>query len=309
MLFPWQTEVVSNQEAWPELPYDAWKDTLDTLHMKLQIAGKVRLSLTPFEPQWANVPFYLTARGLTTTPMESAGLIFQVDVDLIDHEVVIQTVRGEIRRVPLDARPVADFYADFMSNLGALGVDAHFRPIPSEVSDPIPFADDTVHATYEPEWANRCWRVLSQVDLVLKEHRSRYRGRNSPVHFFWGTFDLAYSRFNGRPVTPPPGAGIIERLGGDAEQVCCGFWPGHSRFPQPAFFSYTYPKPDGIERQAIEPAEASWSPQLGEFALLYEDVRKSASPREAMLRFFESTYAAGARQARWDPGLAVERVR
>jgi hypothetical protein len=151
--------------------------------------------------------------------------------------------------------------------------------------------------------------VLSQVDLVLKEHRSRYRGRNSPVHFFWGTFDLAYSRFNGRPVTPPPGAGIIERLGGDAEQVCCGFWPGHSRFPQPAFFSYTYPKPDGIERQAIEPPEASWSPQLGEFALLYEDVRKSASPREAMLRFFESTYAAGARQARWAPGLAVERVR
>ena len=301
---------MSSQEAWPELPYGAWKDTLDTLHMKLQVVGKVRLVLTPFEPQWANVPLYLTARGLTTTPMESgAGLIFQLDVDLIDHHVAIKTVRGEIRRVPLTARPVADFYAEFMSNLGALGIEASFRPIPSEVSDPIPFAEDTVHATYEPEWANRFWRVLSQVDLVVKEHRSRYRGRHSPVHFFWGSFDLAYSRYSGRPATPPPGSGIIERLGGDAEQVCCGFWPGHSRFPQAAFFSYTYPKPAGIEQQPIEPGEASWSPELGEFALLYEDVRNSASPREAMLRFFESTYAAGARQASWEPGLSVERVR
>jgi hypothetical protein len=301
---------VSSQEAWPELPYGAWKDTLDTLHMKLQIIGKVRLALTPFEPQWANVPLYLTARGLTSTPMESgSGLIFQLDVDLIDHHVAIRTVRGEIRRVPLTARPVADFYAEFMSNLGALGIEASFRPIPSEVSDPIPFARDTVHATYEPEWANRFWRVLSQVDLVLKEHRSRYRGRHSLVHFFWGSFDLAYSRYSGRPATPPPGSGLIERLGGDAEQACCGFWPGHSRFPQAAFFSYTYPKPAGIEQQPIEPAQASWSPELGEFALLYEDVRKSASPREAMLRFFESTYAAGARQARWEPGFLVERVR
>jgi hypothetical protein len=301
---------VSSQEAWPELPYGAWKDTLDTLHMKLQIVGKVRHALTPFEPQWANVPLYLTARGLTTTPMESgAGLIFQVDVDLIDHHVAIQTVRGETRRVPLTARPVADFYAEFLSNLAALGIEVSLRPIPSEVSDPIPFAADTVHATYEPEWANRFWRVLSQVDLAVKEHRSRYRGRHSPVQFFWGTFDLAYSRYSGRPATPRPGAGIIERLGGDAEQVCCGFWPGHSRFPQAAFFSYTYPNPAGIEQQTIEPAEASWSPELGEFALLYEDVRRSASPREAMLRFFESTYAAGARQARWEPGLSVERVR
>jgi hypothetical protein len=299
---------VSSQEDWPELPYAAWKDTLETLHMKMQIIGKVRLSLTPFEPQWANVPLYLTARGLTTTPMASAGLVFQVDVDLIDHQVLIQTAGGETRRLPLTARPVADFYADFMSNLDALGIEARFRPAPSEVSDPIPFAEDSAHKTYEPEWANRFWRVLSRVDLVLKEHRSRYRGRHSPVHFFWGTFDLAYSRFSGRPATPPPGAGLIERLGGDAEQVCCGFWPGHSRFPQAALFSYTYPKPDGVEGAAIDPREASWNPKLGEFALLYDDVRNSASPREAMLRFFESTYAAGAGLAAWAPALAVERV-
>jgi uncharacterized protein DUF5996 len=298
---------VASLEQWPELPYTAWKDTLDTLHMTVQIVGKVRLSLTPFEPQWANVPLYLSARGLTTTPMADAGLIFQIDVDLIDHQVVIATVRGDTRRVPLTARPVADFYADFMSNLSALGIHAAFRPVPDEVGDPIPFAEDTVHKIYESEWANKFWRVLSQVDLVLKEHRSRFQGRTSPVHFFWGTFDLANTRYSGRPATPRPGAGLIERRGGDAEVICVGFWPGDTRFPQPAFFSYTYPKPDGIEHQAIRPQEAGWNTGLGEFALLYEDVRKSDSPREAILEFCESTYAAGARLRGWDPGLVAER--
>jgi hypothetical protein len=300
---------VTSLDVWPELPYSAWKDTLDTLHMNIQIVGKVRLSLSPFEPQWANVPLYLTSRGLTTTPIESEGLIFQIDVDLVDHQVVIETVRGEARRVALKARPVADFYADFMSNLSALGIVAKFRPIPDEVSDPIPFAEDTVHKAYEPEWANRFWRVLSQVDLVLKDYRSRFRGRTSPVHFFWGSFDLAITRFNGNAVTPPPGAGLIERLGGDAEQICAGFWPGHERYPRAAFFAYTYPKPDGIERQVIEPVEAGWSADLGEFALPYDDVRMSGSPREAILQFCESTYAAGARLCGWDQGLVVERHR
>ena len=298
---------VATREVWPELPYSAWKDTLATLHMNLQIVGKVRLSLRPFEPQWANVPLYLTSRGLTTTPMAHEGLIFEVVVDLIDHQVVIQTVRGETRRIALAARPVAEFYADFMSNLHALGIDAKFRPAPDEVSDPIPFAEDAVHRTYEPEWANRFWRVLAQVDLVLKDHRSRFRGRTSPVHFFWGTFDLALTRFSGRAVQPPPGAGLIRRLSADAEQICAGFWPGSEQFQRAAFFAYTYPKPDGIAEQAIEPREAAWSSELGEFALPYEDVRESASPRDAILRFFESTYAAGARLQGWDPGLMVER--
>jgi hypothetical protein len=298
---------LAGADAWPELPYSAWKDTLETLHMNLQIVGKVRLGLVPFEPQWANVPLYLSARGLTTTPMASGGLIFQIDVDLIDHQVAISTVRGDTRRVALTARPVAEFYADFMSTLHALEIDPGIRPIPDEVSDPIPFAEDTVHAAYEPEWANRFWRVLSRIDLVLKDHRSRFRGRGSPVQFFWGTFDLAYSRFSGRAVEPRPGAGLLERLGGDAEQVCAGFWPGHEHFPQPAFFSYTYPKPDGIESRVIKPAQAGWSADLGEFALLYDDVRTSPSPEEAILRFFESTYAEGARLANWDPSFVVER--
>jgi hypothetical protein len=296
-------------EKWPELPYAAWKDTLDTLHMNLQIVGKVRLALTPFEPQWNNVPLYLTARGLTTTPMASRGVIFEIDIDLIDHQVLIQTVGGETRRVVLTARPVADFYADFMANLSALGIAAEFRPIPSEVSDPIPFAEDAVHATYEPQWANRFWRVLSQVDLVLKAHRARFRGRTSPVQFFWGTFDLALTRFSGREVEPPPGAGIIRRMSADAEQICVGFWPGDQRYPRPAFFSYAYPKPDGIEQEVIQPPQAVWSPELGEFALPYEEVRTMASPEDAILRFCESTYAAGARLGGWDPRVVVERGR
>ena len=299
---------VASLEAWPELPYDSWKDTLDTLHMTLQIVGKVRLALSPFEPQWANVPLYLSSRGLTTTPMGYTGLIFQIDVDLIDHQVVIETTRGETRRIALAARPVADFFAEFSSNLAALGIQPEFRPIPDEVAEPIPFAEDTVHKAYEPEWVNRFWRVLSQVDLVLKDHRSRYRGRTSPVHFFWGTFDLALTRFSGRFVEPPPRSGRIERLSADAEQICVGFWPGNPKFPRAAFFSYTYPKPDGIEQQVIEPSEAHWDSDLGEFALSYDDVRASASPRSTILQFCESAYAAGARLTGWDPGLVVERI-
>ena len=293
--------------SWPELPYDAWTKTLETLHMNVQIVGKIRLALTPFEPQWANVPLYLSARGLTTTPVAYEGVVFEIDVDLIDHHVAIQTVAGETRRVALTARPVADFYADFMSNLGALGIKPRFRPIPDEVDHPIPFAEDTVHAAYDPKWANRFWRVLSQVDLLLKAHRSRYQGRTTPVHFFWGSFDLANTRYSGRPADPPPGAGLIARLSEDAEQICAGFWPGHARFPQAAFFSYTYPKPDGIEEQAIEPPGAGWSTDLGEFALSYDDVRRSASPEEAILQFFESSYAAGAQLRGWDPALVAER--
>ena len=292
--------------SWPELPYGAWKDTLETLHMCVQIVGKVRLALTPFEPEWANVPLYLTARGLTTTPMAAGEVIFQVDVDLIDHHVAIQTVRGEVRRVPLTARPVAAFYADFMSNLGALGIQPVFRPVPDEVDDPIPFAEDTIHSAYEPEWANRFWRVMSQVDLVLKAHRSGFRGRTTPVQFFWGSFDLANTRYSGRPAEPPPGAGLIARLSEDAEQICAGFWPGHRRFPHAAFFSYTYPKPDGIEQEVISPPKAGWSTDLGEFALAYDDVRKSPSPEAEIVQFFESAYAAGSRLREWDPGLVAE---
>ena len=295
--------------GWPALPYEAWKDTLATLHMKCQIVGKLRLALSPPEPEWAHVAMYVTSRGLTTGPMSSGGLIFEVDVDLVAHNVVIATATGETRQVALAARPVAAFYEEFLAALAALGIRAKFHAVPDEVPDPIPFAEDTVHSTYEPEWANRFFSVLAQADLVLKEHRARFLGRMSPVHFFWGSFDLANTRYSGRPAEPPPGAGLIARKSEDAEQICAGFWPGSAAFPEAAFYSYTYPKPDGIEAERITPATASWSSKLGEFALLYEDVRKAASPRDEILDFCESTYAAGARLRGWDPGLVTEKPR
>jgi hypothetical protein len=291
---------------WLELPYEAWKDTLATLHMKLQIVGKLRLILSPAEPEWANVALYVTSRGLTTGPMSSSGLVFGVDVDLVAHEVLIKTAMGQTAQVGLAARPVAAFYKAFMTALEGLGIQVKFRPVPDEVTDPIPFAEDTVHSAYDPEWANRFFHVLAQADLVLKEHRARFRGRTSPVHFFWGSFDLATTRYSGRPAEPPPGAGVIARRSEDAEQICAGFWPGSATFPEAAFYSYTYPKPDGIEEQRIGPPRAIWDPKLGEFALLYKDARKAASPRDAILDFCESTYAGGARLRDWDPALVVE---
>src|SRR5579864_3840088 len=295
------------EHDWPELPYEAWKDTLATLHMKVQIVGKLRLALSPAEPEWAHVALYVTSRGLTTGPMLSAGLVFGVDLDLVAHQVVISTDAGKTRKVALAARPVAAFYKDFMSALDGLGIHAKIRPVPDEVSDPIPFAEDMVHSAYDPEWAHRFFRVLARADLVLKEHRSRFRGRTSPVHFFWGSFDLANTRYSGRTAQPPPGADLIARKSEDAEQICAGFWPGSPTFPEPAFYSYTFPPPDGIEEQRIKPSSASWVPKLGEFALLYDEVRKAPSPREAILDFCESTYSAGARLRGWDPGLVAER--
>ena len=288
---------------WPELPYEAWAPTMETLHMKLQVIGKVRLALTRREPQWANVPLYLTARGLTTSPMWSGETGFAIDVDLIDHEVVIAVHDGRIERVALRARPVADFYHDLLDRLHALDINPEISTTPSEVTNPIPFPDDRVHAAYEPDWAHRFWRLLARIDLVLKEHRGRFRGKVSPVSFWWGTFDLSVSRFSGRPAEPPAEWDIIRRVGGDAEQACVGFWPGNEQLREPAFFAYTYPKPAGVEEASIGPKGAGWNPSIGEFILPYESVRQSPDPRLAILEFAESTFQAGASRQRWDPAL------
>ncbi len=248
-------------DEWPELPYEAWAPTMETLHMKLRVVGKVRLALTRREPQWANVPLYLTARGLTTTPMWSGRIGFEIHVDLIDHEVVVALNDGQVERIALDERPVSTFYQDVMDRLRRLGIDVAITTTPSEVENPIPFPDDMVHKTYEPDWAHRFWRLLARIDLVLKEHRGRFRGRAAPVSFWWGTFDLAVARFSGRAVEPPKGVGIIRRVSGDAEEVSVGFWPGNKWLPEPAFFAYTYPQPDGIERDAIRPGAAAWNPE------------------------------------------------
>jgi Family of unknown function (DUF5996) len=289
---------------WPALPYEAWTDTMDTLHMYMQVIGKVRLALAPFEPQWANVPLYVTSRGLTTSPIPYGLRSFELVVDLVDHVVTVDTSDHQTRRIALGPRTVADFYAETMTALHTVGVDVEITPGPSEVPDPIPFAQDTKHSSYDAEWAHRFWHVLAEVDLVLKEHRAPFRGKTSPVHFFWGSFDLACTRFSGRPAEPH-GDDIIMRLSTDAEQICAGFWPGNPAFSEAAFFAYPYPKPDAIEAAEVRPGEVFWHEDIGVFILRYDDARAASSPRRAILDFFESTYDAGARLLDWDPALVA----
>ncbi len=282
---------------WPELPYEAWRDTRETLHMYLQIIGKVRLALAPMEPQWGQVPLYVTARGLNTSPIPHPNGVFDIDVDFTEHAVSVRTVAGALERVSLEPRSVADFYALLMAALDRAGVPTTITERPSEVSNPIPFPEDIEHSSYEPEPAHRFWRALTSVDAVMKEHRARFLGRVSPVQFFWGTFDLAYTRFSGRPADPPPNADVIMRTAANAEETCSGFWPGDERLSEPAFFSYAYPAPPGIEARAD-----GWNTALGEFVLPYEAVRTAADPRRTLLDFLESTYRA----AGWDPALEAK---
>jgi hypothetical protein len=291
---------VTSSDTWPEIPYEAWKDTKDTLHMYTQVIGKLRLALSPPEPQWGHTALYVTARGLTTGPVPFEDRVFQVDFDLIDHALSIAVSDGGTRRIALASRTVADFHAMVMEALRSLGIDVHISIVPSEVPDPIPFPEDTVHSSYDPGSVGLFWRALVQVDKVLRVHRGSFLGRSSAVNFFWGTFDLAYTRYSGRPAEPPPGSGLIYRRSADAEQICAGFWPGDERFPHPAFFSYTYPKPEGLERVAILPRSASWSDEIGEFLLTYDDVRTAQFPAADLLGFFGSTYEAGAALAGWD---------
>jgi hypothetical protein len=287
-------------EIWPALPLGAWKETRDTLHMYTQVVGKVRLKLAPMEPEWGQVPLYLTVRGLTTCPVPYEDRTFAIDFDFLDHQLRIEESGGGTRTIALAAQPVKEFYRLVMAALEELGIEVAITTTPSEVSNPIPFPEDDRHASYDPEWAQRFWRVLAQADTIFKEFRAPYRGRTSPVQFFWGTFDLALARYSGKPAEPPAGSDPIRRRAMDVEEVAFGFWPGDDAYPEPAFFSYTYPKPAGIEAAPLQPAGASWSPEMGEFLLPYEQVRQSGSPRAAILAFLESTYAAGANGLRWD---------
>ena len=270
--------------TWPQLPYEEWKDTHDTLHMQLQVIGKVRLALSPLEPQWANVPLYLTGRGLTTSTIpHPGGEVFDIDIDLVEHRVALRTSSGCVEHVPLQPL-VAGFYSELMAALERAGVPVTISTLPSEVPDPIPFPEDTVHATYDAPAVTRFWRALLAVEAVLREHRARFRGKAPPVQLWWGHLDLTMSLYTGRPLTPPPGADVITRVGSDEEQFCGGFWAGDARTPFPAFFAYMYPKPDGVEHARW------WNQELGEFLLPYDEVRESADPRRTLLEFLDYTF-------------------
>ena len=288
--------------TWPELPYEEWRTTRDTLHMYVQVVGKLRLTLSPFEPQWGHVPFYLTSRGLTTSPLPVGDRTFDAEFDLVQHELVLRASDGVTERRPLGGA-VADFYADVMGMLQRMDVKVAITPLPSEVTNPIPFPEDRTHDTYVPEQSNRFFRVLSEVDSVFKEHRARFRGKTSPVQFYWGTFDLSLARYSGRSVKPPTNRGSIMRVSGDAEVICAGWWPGDEHRPEPSFFAYGYPRPGGIEAASIAPAAAAWSEVAGEFLLPYDAVRSAADPRQAIHQFLDTTYSAAAGIMSWDGGL------
>jgi Family of unknown function (DUF5996) len=291
---------MSNESEWPALPRAAWAGTYRTLHMYAQIVGKIRLGLAPFELEWANVPFYVTARGLTTSLIPYGERALQIDFDFITHVLEVKTTSGETCSLSLTVpRSIADFYDEIKVVLAALKIDARIRPVPAEIPNPIPFAEDRSLAPYDPEYAHRFWQILTRVNSVFIEHRASFRNRHTPVQFFWGTFDLAYVRYSGKPAQPPPNADSIMRASMDAEEISVGFWPGDDRFPEPAFFCYGYPKPAGIEYASIRPEHAFWNNQMGLFLLRYEDVRRSGSPHGAIREFLVSTYNACATKAGW----------
>jgi hypothetical protein len=290
----------ANQDCWPESPLEAWQNTYATLHMWTQIVGKVRLALSPRLNQWWEVPLYVSARGLTTSPIPYQNEIFEVQFDFIEHELIIHTSWGASKRMALEPRSVADFHAEFMSALRALGIEVKIWTMPVEVPNPVRFEEDTQHASYDREYAHRFWKVLVLCDSIFKEFRAGFIGKDSPVHFFWGSFDLCVTRFSGRRAPERAGADSVTREAYSHEVISAGFWPGGGDIQGAAFYAYAAPEPPGFAEQPVEPKAAFYHPQLHEFLLMYDDVRCAASPRQALLSFMQSTYEAGAKLARWD---------
>jgi hypothetical protein len=294
-------------ENWPELPWKVWEPTASTLHMWTQIVGKTRLALTPMQNHWWNVPLYLSARGLTTSAMFYKGELLDIEFDFVGHDLHFRLSSGANVSVPLRPQSVADFYKEYQGCLAALGVSVEIHPTPVEIADPIPFPEDRTHASYDPDDAHRFWRALSSADRLFKVFSSRFLGKISPVHFFWGSFDLAVTRFSGRPAPPRPNADLITREAYSHEVISAGFWPGNGGFGAPAFYCYAAPSPAGLDKEIIQPRAGYFDVKLGEFLLKYDDVRVAASPEDAVLEFLQSTYAAAAHLANWDR-RALERA-
>ena len=290
---------------WPALPYEEWKDTYETLHLWMQIVGKIRLDRMPWINHCWQVTFYPSARGLTTGSMPYGAEHFQIDFDFVGHELVLQTSRGERRSIALVPMSVADFYRALMAALEEVGMPVQIYRKPVEMEGQIPFDMDTVHRTYDGEYAQRCWRIVTSSAVVLTRFRSHFYGKVSPVHFFWGSFDLAVTRFSGRTAPPHPGGmpNLPDRVTRDAyshEVSSCGFWPGGGPAPYPLFYSYAYPEPDGFGSAPLRPSGARYDSVLREFVLPYDVLRKADNPEEELLAFLQSTYEAAANLGHWD---------
>ena len=296
--------------AWPALPFEEWRETLATLHMWTQVVGKVRLAQAPHVNHWWQVPLYVTSRGLTTSPMPHGQRTFQVDFDFRDHKLVIETHDGDSRELKLAPRTVADFYGEFTSLLKELGLEVKIWTTPVEVPDPVPFERDETHRSYDAEYANRFWRALVQAERVFQQFRSGFAGKCSPVHFFWGSFDLAVTRFSGRRAPEHPGTpGVADSITREAyshEVSSAGFWPGGPALPEPIFYSYAYPEPQGFKDAKVGPERAYYHKDFGEFVLPYEAARTSENPPGEVLQFLQDTYVAAADLGKWDRA-ALER--
>lgn len=296
--------MTSNPTNLPVLPLDRWKDTLATLHMWTQVVGKLRLKLCPLVNHYWNVVFYVTARGMTTSPMPypdgSAERTIEVLFDFVEHKLLLETNDGRHVAIALKPQSVADFYKQFMRALADLGVDVRIWTTPCEIPNPIPFEKDETHAAYDADAVHNFWRILVWVDQVLKEFRSGFLGKVSPVHFFWGSFDLAVTRFSGRRAPERPGADPITREAYSHEASSAGFWPGGGEITAPAFYSYAAPEPPGFAQKPIRPQAAYYHPQMKEFLLMYDDVRTAPDPKATLLEFLQSTYEAAADAGKWD---------
>lgn len=288
---------------WPNLKFAEWKDTLATLHMWTQVVGKIRLELTPLVNHWWNVPLYVSPRGLTTSSMPYGDRAIVIEFDFIDHKLRIECSDGAIRILDLRPQSVADFYAEVMNALRELKVKVEIWTMPVEVPNPIRFTEDHEHKSYDPDYASRFWHALLLMEPVLQEFRSRFIGKCSPVHFFWGSFDLAVTRFSGRRAPEREGADLITREAYSHEVISHGWWPG-SKDMEAAFYSYTAPEPEGLSQTIsdgkIKPQQTFYSTDMKEFFLLYDDVRAADSPERALMDFCQTTYEAGANLANWD---------
>jgi Family of unknown function (DUF5996) len=299
-------------DHWPSLPFAEWKETAVTLHMWTQIVGKIRLTLSPWTNHSWHVTLYVTSRGLTTSPIPHGSDTFEMEFDFIDHQLLIDKSDGARRTIQLKPQPVAEFYRMVMKTLDDLKLPVTINMTPNEIENPIPFDQDEEHRSYDRDYANRFWRVLLQSDRVFKEFRSRFCGKCSPVHFFWGSFDLAVTRFSGCPAPPHPG-GIphlpdeITREAYSQEVSSLGFWPGNAAAPTPVFYSYAYPEPPGFAEAKIQPDAAFYEAKLREFILPYDAVRTAGKPDEILLDFAQSAYDAASKLGKWDRAALEEK--
>jgi len=295
-----------SDDLWPALPYEAWKDTYDTLHMWSQMVGKVALALAPPENHGWGIALHLTERGMATRLLPHGERSFSLEFDFIEHRLVIATTDGAVRTVKLEPRTVADFYRDFAATLSAMGLGVRIWPVPVEFADPIPFSEDTKHHSYDPDYASRFWRILVQVQQVFAGARCSFVGKCSPVHFFWGGFDLAVTRFSGRLAPPREGPAFM-REAYSHEVISHGFWPGSAPLFETSFYAYAVPEPSGLKEAKVEPAAAYYHAEMGEFILPYEAVRTSPDPAAALAAFVNTTYDRAATLAGWDRA-ALERM-